>query len=52
MTRIAYMHKKWVEAAKYRKAYEALDDEFALAWAAQIPSPLAEQPGVIITKPC
>lgn len=25
------MHKKWMKEAKYRKAYEALEGEFALA---------------------
>lgn len=25
------MHEKWMEAPAYRKAYEALDEEFVLA---------------------
>ena len=31
MTRISAMHKKWMKEPKYRKAYEALEEEFALA---------------------
>jgi ribosome-binding protein aMBF1 (putative translation factor) len=31
VTRIAVMHKKSVKEPKYRKAYEALEGEFALA---------------------
>lgn len=31
MARIAHMHKKWMKEPKYRKAYEALEEEFALA---------------------
>lgn len=31
MARISDMHKKWVKEPKYRKAYEALDEEFVLA---------------------
>lgn len=33
MTRIKDLHKKWVKDRDYRKAYEALEDEFALAGA-------------------
>jgi len=31
MARVSEMHKKWMEETKYRKAYDALDEEFALA---------------------
>ena len=31
MARITEMHKKWMKEPKYRKAYDALDDEFAVA---------------------
>lgn len=31
MARITDMHKKWMKEAKYRKAYEALEEEFVLA---------------------
>ena len=31
MARISEMHKKWMNEAKYRKAYEALEEEFALS---------------------
>jgi transcriptional regulator with XRE-family HTH domain len=31
MARIAEMHKKWMKEPKYRKAYKALEEEFALA---------------------
>lgn len=31
MARIADLHKKWIKEPKYRKAYEALEKEFALA---------------------
>lgn len=31
MTRISDMHRKWVEDPKYRKAYEDLEGEFAIA---------------------
>lgn len=31
MTRIAEMHKRWMKEPKYRKAYEALEDELAVA---------------------
>ncbi len=31
MARIADMHKRWLKEPKYKKAYEALEDEFALA---------------------
>ncbi|MGA2185248.1 MAG: helix-turn-helix transcriptional regulator [Bryobacteraceae bacterium] len=31
MARISEMHKKWMKEPKYRKAYEALEEEFALA---------------------
>ena len=31
MARISDMHKEWVKEAKYRKAYEALEEEFVLA---------------------
>ena len=31
MARISNLHKKWMKAPKYRKAYEALEEEFVLA---------------------
>lgn len=31
MARISELHKKWMHEPKYRKAYEALEEEFALA---------------------
>jgi transcriptional regulator with XRE-family HTH domain len=31
MARITDLHKKWMTEPKYRKAYEALEEEFALA---------------------
>jgi transcriptional regulator with XRE-family HTH domain len=31
MARITELHKKWMKEAKYRKAYEALEEEFVLA---------------------
>jgi transcriptional regulator with XRE-family HTH domain len=31
MTRIDVLHKKWLKDREYRKAYDALDEEFALA---------------------
>jgi len=31
MARIADLHKKWLRQPKYRKAYEALEEEFSLA---------------------
>jgi transcriptional regulator with XRE-family HTH domain len=31
MTRISKLHKRWSKNPKYRKAYDALRDEFALA---------------------
>ncbi len=31
MARIVDMHKKWMKQPKYRKAYEALEEEFVLA---------------------
>jgi ribosome-binding protein aMBF1 (putative translation factor) len=31
MARITEMHKKWMQEPKYRKAYQALEDEFAVA---------------------
>jgi len=31
MARISEMHKKWMKEPKYRKAYDALEEEFALA---------------------
>ncbi len=31
MARISEMHKKWMKEPKYRKAYNALEEEFALA---------------------
>jgi transcriptional regulator with XRE-family HTH domain len=31
MTRIVDMHERWMKKPKYRQAYEALEDEFALA---------------------
>ena len=31
MGRISDMHKKWLKEPKYRKAYEALEEEFVLA---------------------
>ena len=34
MARILDMHEKWMEKLSYREAYEALQEEFALAAAA------------------
>src|SRR5579862_3478263 len=31
MARITQLHKKWIKEPKYRKAYEALEEEFVLA---------------------
>ena len=31
MARITEMHKKWLKEPKYKKAYDALEDEFVLA---------------------
>ena len=31
MARISDMHKRWMKNPKYRKAYEALEEEFVLA---------------------
>src|SRR5580704_15579909 len=31
MPRITELHKKWMKEPKYRKAYEALEEEFVLA---------------------
>jgi transcriptional regulator with XRE-family HTH domain len=31
MARITEMHKRWMKEPKYRKAYEALEGEFAVA---------------------
>jgi ribosome-binding protein aMBF1 (putative translation factor) len=31
MARITELHKKWLKDPKYRKAYEALEEEFVLA---------------------
>ena len=31
MARVSEMHKKWMAETKYRKAYDALEEEFALA---------------------
>jgi ribosome-binding protein aMBF1 (putative translation factor) len=31
MSRISDLHKKWMKETKYRKAYDALEEEFALA---------------------
>jgi ribosome-binding protein aMBF1 (putative translation factor) len=31
MARITEMHKRWMKEPKYRKAYDALEDEFAVA---------------------
>ena len=31
MARITEMHKQWLNEPKYRKTYEALEDEFAIA---------------------
>ena len=33
MARISEMHKKWMKEPKYRKAYDALEEEFVLAGA-------------------
>jgi hypothetical protein len=62
MARIADMHKKWMKKSKYRKAYEALEEEFALASPARLtrsrlraasnPFPIVELPRVIIGEPC
>lgn len=34
MARITDLHKKWLKEPKYKKAYESLEEEFALASAA------------------
>jgi CO/xanthine dehydrogenase Mo-binding subunit len=34
MTTIKSLHEKWMKDAEYRKEYEALEEEFALAQAA------------------
>jgi transcriptional regulator with XRE-family HTH domain len=31
MARVVEMHKQWMKEPKYRKAYEALEEEFVLA---------------------
>ncbi len=31
MARISEMHKKWLKEPKYKKAYDALEEEFVLA---------------------
>jgi transcriptional regulator with XRE-family HTH domain len=31
MTRLKDLHKKWMRDSEYRKAYDALEEEFALA---------------------
>jgi len=31
MARVTDLHKKWMKEPKYRKAYESLEEEFALA---------------------
>ena len=31
MARVADLHKKWLKEPKYRKAYDALEEEFVLA---------------------
>ncbi|MBI1897756.1 MAG: helix-turn-helix domain-containing protein [Acidobacteria bacterium] len=31
MVRVTELHKKWMKKPKYRKAYEALEEEFVLA---------------------
>ena len=31
MTKVRDLHKKWSKDSKYRKAYEGLEDEFAVA---------------------
>jgi transcriptional regulator with XRE-family HTH domain len=31
MTRISELHKRWMKEPAYRRAYDALEDEFALA---------------------
>ena len=31
MARITELHQRWMKEPKYRKAYEALEDEFAVA---------------------
>ena len=33
MARISEMHKKWLEEPEYKKAYDALEEEFVLAGA-------------------
>ena len=36
MARITELHKKWLKEPKYRKAYDALEEEFVLALTAVI----------------
>lgn len=31
MTKVSDLHKKWMKDSKYRRAYDALEEEFALA---------------------
>ena len=33
MTRVSELHKKWMKKPKYRKAYQALEEEFTWAGA-------------------
>jgi len=33
MARVSELHKRWMKQPKYRKAYEALEEEFVLAGA-------------------
>ena len=33
MTRVSALHKKWMKTAKYRKAFQVLEEEFAWAGA-------------------
>jgi ribosome-binding protein aMBF1 (putative translation factor) len=36
MARISDLHKKWMKEPKYRKAYDALEEEFVLASAVMV----------------
>ena len=47
MTKVKDLHKKWMQSAEYRKAYEALAPEFELAGAvidARVTVLMAEKP--------
>ena len=55
MARITEMHKKWLKEPKYKKAYDALEEEFALALAltplAGVVKPADRKKSATKTKP-